>query len=48
MPALEWLHDSRQATLIRKDCINGFVGSIDAATGRNRIVDWVNAGAPAE
>ncbi len=42
VPALEWLHDCRQATLIRKDCINGFVGSIDAATGRNRIVDWVN------
>ncbi len=42
VPALEWLHDCRQATLIRKDCINGFVGSIDAANGRNRIVDWVN------
>lgn len=42
VPALEWLHDCPQATLIRKDCINGFVGSIDAATGRNQIVDWVN------
>ncbi len=42
VPALEWLHDCRQATLIRKDYINGFVGSIDAANGRNRIVDWVN------
>ena len=42
VPALEWLHDCPQATLIRKDCINGFVGSIDAKSGRNRIVDWVN------
>ncbi len=42
VPPLEWLHDCRQATLIRKDCINGFVGSIDAASGQNRIVDWVN------
>ena len=42
VPALEWLHGCRQATLIRKDCINGFVGSIDIESGRNRIVDWVN------
>ncbi len=42
VPVLEWLDDCRQATLIRKDCINGFVGSIDPASGRNRIVDWVN------
>ena len=42
VPALEWLHDCPQATLIRKDCINGFVGSINATTGRNQIVDWVN------
>ncbi len=45
VPALEWLHDCPQATLIRKDCINGFVGSIDVDTGRNRIVDWVNGNA---
>ncbi len=45
VPALEWLRDCPQATLIRKDCINGFVGSIDAASGRNRIVDWVNGNA---
>ena len=43
MPELAWLGDCPQATLIRKDCINGFVGSIDVATGANRIVDWVNA-----
>lgn len=43
VPELEWLEACPQATLIRKDCINGFVGSIDTETGANRIVDWVNA-----
>jgi nicotinamidase-related amidase len=42
VPALDWLDGCPQATLIRKDCINGFVGSIDVESGRNRIVDWVN------
>jgi nicotinamidase-related amidase len=41
VPALEWLERDANATLIRKDCINGFIGSI-AEDGRNRIVDWVN------
>ena len=41
VPALKWLADSaQQATLLRKDCINGFVGGIDGH--RNRVVDWVN------
>ena len=39
VPELEWLAGSAQATLVRKDCINGFVGAIDAS-GRNRVVDW--------
>jgi len=43
VPELAWLETCPQATLIRKDCINGFVGSIDIETGANRIVDWVNA-----
>jgi len=43
VPALEWLVACPQATLIRKDCINGFVGAIDLETGANRLVDWVNA-----
>ncbi len=43
VPELAWLESCTQATLIRKDCINGFVGSIDLETGANRIVDWVNA-----
>jgi nicotinamidase-related amidase len=41
VPELEWLEKDANTTLIRKDCINGFVGSI-AEDGRNRIVDWVN------
>ena len=41
VPKLEWLEQDKHATLVRKDCINGFVGSI-APDGRNRVVDWVN------
>ncbi len=38
---LKWLESEPNATLIRKDCINGFVGAIEA-DGRNCMVDWVN------
>lgn len=41
VPALKWLETEPGATLLRKDCINGFVGAI-SADGRNRLVDWVN------
>lgn len=41
VPELEWLEEDPNATLLRKDCINGFVGAI-AADGRNQVVDWVN------
>jgi nicotinamidase-related amidase len=40
--ALRWLEGHDGATLVRKDCINGFVGAIDPVTGRNAVVDWVN------
>jgi hypothetical protein len=36
-------------TILRKDCVNGYVGAIEAVhhgihgTSRNRVVDWVNA-----
>ena len=40
VPELLWLNGSAAATLVRKDCINGFVGAIDGA--RNHMVDWVN------
>ncbi|MFO1154286.1 MAG: isochorismatase family protein [Rhodospirillales bacterium] len=39
---LKWLETSPQATLIRKDCINAFVGAHDHETGENRIVSWLN------
>jgi nicotinamidase-related amidase len=38
---LRWLETEPQATLIRKDCINGFIGAIDPDTQKNRVVDWV-------
>jgi nicotinamidase-related amidase len=41
VPKLEWLERDKNTTLVRKDCINGFVGSI-TSDGRNRVVDWVN------
>ena len=50
VPELAWLESDPDATLIRKDCINGFVGAIEPATARgqhglshNRVVDWINA-----
>ncbi|WP_207478198.1 isochorismatase family protein [Arenibaculum pallidiluteum] len=39
---LAWLETSPVATLIRKDCINGFVGAIDAR-GRNSAAEWITA-----
>jgi nicotinamidase-related amidase len=42
VPELQWLAHTPQATELRADCINDFVGSIDLATGRNQIVEWVN------
>jgi nicotinamidase-related amidase len=41
VPELAWLGKSAHATLVRKDCINGFVGAI-GRDNRNRVVDWVN------
>ena len=40
-PDLTWLLDEEQVTVIRKDCINGFVGAIDRETGRNAFCEWV-------
>ena len=49
VPELAWLEDCGGATLMRKDCINGFVGGMEASyTGgghgqyHNKVVDWVN------
>lgn len=41
VPELKWLEAEANTTLIRKDCINGFVGAIEP-DGSNRMVDWVN------
>ncbi len=44
--ALAWLDDEPNATLIEKDCINGFVGAIENSSHHglhhNKVVDWVN------
>jgi nicotinamidase-related amidase len=42
VPKLQWLANAPQATELRADCINDFVGSIDIASGRNQIVEWVS------
>jgi nicotinamidase-related amidase len=49
VPELEFLKNEPDAVLIRKDCINDFVGSIEATPARNahgvshnRCVDWIN------
>mgnify|MGYP006275454715 FL=1 len=46
VPELEWLEDDPNAMLIRKDCINGFVGAIENASHHglhhNKTMDWVN------
>lgn len=39
---LKWLETEANATLVRKDCINGFVGAT-RPDGSNAVVDWVAA-----
>ncbi len=39
VPELAWLAEAPTATLVRKDCINGFVGAI-RPDGSNAFVDW--------
>jgi nicotinamidase-related amidase len=50
MPEIAWLEDCAYSTVIRKDCINGFVGGIEASyaggahgQSHNKVVDWVNS-----
>ncbi|KAI3775734.1 hypothetical protein L1987_45486 [Smallanthus sonchifolius] len=40
VPALQWLENESNVTLRRKDCIDGFVGSLEK-DGSNVFVDWV-------
>lgn len=42
VPELLWLMADENTTLVRKDCINGFIGAF-GKDGRNAVVDWVNA-----
>ena len=41
VPALVWLEVESAATLVRKDCINGFVGAI-RRDGSNQVAEWIN------
>jgi nicotinamidase-related amidase len=40
-PDLAFLLEAPRVTVIRKDCINGFVGAIDRTTGVNQFARWV-------
>ena len=42
-PLLEEMTRAPRVTLVRKDCINGFVGAIDRQTGRNAVVEWMRS-----
>ena len=37
---LKWIENEPLATLVRKDCINGFIGAFQP-DGSNAIIDWV-------
>ena len=39
VPEIAWLEGDANATLVRKDCINGFIGAI-RPDGSNAVVDW--------
>ncbi len=41
VPELDWLADQQNVTLLRKDCINGFVGGIQK-DGSNLVINWCN------
>lgn len=40
VPALTWLESCRQAQLMRKDCINGYIGA-ERPDGSNVVRDWI-------
>ncbi|MEM7792573.1 MAG: isochorismatase family protein [Verrucomicrobiota bacterium] len=40
MQELTWLEETKRVTLVRKDCINGFIGATQP-DGRNVFVDWI-------
>jgi nicotinamidase-related amidase len=40
VPGLTWLEDCPQAQLMRKDCINGYIGA-ERPDGSNVVRDWI-------
>jgi nicotinamidase-related amidase len=40
VPALAWLENCPQARLMRKDCINGYIGA-EQPDGSNLVRDWI-------
>ncbi|MEX1036470.1 MAG: isochorismatase family protein [Sneathiella sp.] len=40
VPELKWLESDSNTTLVRKDCINGFIGAT-RKDGSNAVADWV-------
>jgi nicotinamidase-related amidase len=40
VPALAFLENDPNATLVRKDCINGYIGA-ERGDGTNRLLDWI-------
>lgn len=42
VPQLKWLESEPMATLVRKDCINGFIGSF-LSDGSNAVLEWIQS-----
>ncbi|KAH6796889.1 nicotinamidase 1 [Perilla frutescens var. hirtella] len=42
VPSLQWLENEPNVTIRRKDCIDGFLGSLEK-DGSNAFVDWVKS-----
>lgn len=40
VPELKWLEEDANTTLVKKDCINGFIGAT-RKDGSNAVADWV-------
>ncbi|ONK72466.1 uncharacterized protein A4U43_C04F19730 [Asparagus officinalis] len=40
VPALRWLENDPNVTIRRKDCMDGFIGSIEK-DGTNKFADWI-------
>jgi len=38
---LAWMAGAHGVTLMRKDCINGLIGTTDVMSGRNLLLEWI-------